>query len=1307
MSSASLIMDHGIDEAELYELEMEARLAEEEEIMREMEQSQNQADDEVTHWKKLQVCKLDMSDGGVMVSIVAFQAVDPGSIPGHRTDFLGEGGSVGIKKDKENQPPNSAATESQPDSYPVIEFSFMNEPTPAPIQISNAYKRKATSTAAADFGLPEALEPLHVGGDVTAAVVPHQKRSRADLESAKVFNRIPDGDYLRVNTEEKRVFLKVRRNIPPPPPGTKNTSGHLLAQPFEYIKNQVMRGYHDKVIEVAAAVDRIRSHVVPAQIADQVPIEANLWVDKFLPKKYVELLSDDGVNRQVLHWLKLWDGIVFGRKMREKAPVQKPKWATMEEFQRWQRNQEPDYDEKGFPFKKTVLLAGPPGLGKTTLAHVTAQHAGYNVVEMNASDDRNYSKLTKKSVRWPGIEPGSTAWKATMLTITPPSLMSNLHTLLSQYRRQTRIGSRVCKLDMSDGGVMVSIVAFQAVDPGSIPGHRTDFLGEGGSVGIKKDKENQPPNSAATESQPDSYPVIEFSFMNEPTPAPIQISNAYKRKATSTAAADFGLPEALEPLHVGGDVTAAVVPHQKRSRADLESAKVFNRIPDGDYLRVNTEEKRVFLKVRRNIPPPPPGTKNISGHLLAQPFEYIKNQVMRGYHDKVIEVAAAVDRIRSHVVPAQIADQVPIEANLWVDKFLPKKYVELLSDDGVNRQVLHWLKLWDGIVFGRKMREKAPVQKPKWATMEEFQRWQRNQEPDYDEKGFPFKKTVLLAGPPGLGKTTLAHVTAQHAGYNVVEMNASDDRGAAQFSEAIENAVRMTASLTGDKRPNCLVIDEIDGAGAPAIQVLVKVLMAGSGGPTEPGEKKKKKDKRLRRPIICICNDPWVAALRDLRRVATIITFPPTQSARLAYRLKSICSVQQLTADMASLLYLCEKTDNDIRSSLNTLQFLRSKQEPLSMVRIKGMDVGAKDRQQSLFKFWSSIFTQAKKQGNALSKSNQGTQKRLEDLISLVMGTGEYERQVDGIHENLLNLKIRDAKFSDLAESLDWFLFYDTLDQEVRHTMNFELGVYSKYVPIAFHLLFSQIHPPKVVIPQKQRETRLKQQFTNTNTRFLHIQLYSAREKEAKDTLVSLMACYDLQFVQRKTPEGLTQYVLEPDLYALTTFSTIEGVKQLPYSIKQMLAREVDLKRIGGVDTSTKTTTTKDQVEEEEKVQKKTLPKIDFTKEEKAPVNYLSKIVRNKEAFSRKKDAYVQKDRTFFKFNEGFSNAELLDRVMPRRTNEVCAALIACAARLLASHSICKVRFKRLDLRFLEIQVLRVIFTKRDPEFPGISGQVV
>ena len=59
--------------------------------------------------------------------------------------------------------------------------------------------------------------------------------------------------------------------------------------------------------------------------------------------------------------------------------------------------------------------------------------------------------------------------------------------------------------------------------------------------------------------------------------------------------------------------------------------------------------------------------------------------------------------------------------------------------------------------------------------------------------------------------------------------------------------------------------------------------------------------------------------------------------------------------------------------------------------------------------------------------------------------------------------------------------------------------------------------------------------------------------------------------------------------------------------------------------------------EDSSKVSSK-VPKIDFTKEA-TPVNFLSKVVSNKDAFTRKKEAYVQKLRTFYKFNEGFSNA--------------------------------------------------------------------
>lgn len=38
-----------------------------------------------------------------------------------------------------------------------------------------------------------------------------------------------------------------------------------------------------------------------------------LWVEKYRPKKYVDLLSDETTNRSLLSWLKMWDKVVFNR----------------------------------------------------------------------------------------------------------------------------------------------------------------------------------------------------------------------------------------------------------------------------------------------------------------------------------------------------------------------------------------------------------------------------------------------------------------------------------------------------------------------------------------------------------------------------------------------------------------------------------------------------------------------------------------------------------------------------------------------------------------------------------------------------------------------------------------------------------------------------------------------------------------------------------------------------------------------------------------------------------------------------------
>lgn len=68
-------------------------------------------------------------------------------------------------------------------------------------------------------------------------------------------------------------------------------------------------------------------------------------------------------------WVKEWDHCVFGSaKSRGKK--------------RARDDDNPDPYQR--PQEKILLISGPPGLGKTTLAHVIAKQAGYVVFEVNA-----------------------------------------------------------------------------------------------------------------------------------------------------------------------------------------------------------------------------------------------------------------------------------------------------------------------------------------------------------------------------------------------------------------------------------------------------------------------------------------------------------------------------------------------------------------------------------------------------------------------------------------------------------------------------------------------------------------------------------------------------------------------------------------------------------------------------------------------------------------------------------------------------------------------------------------------------------
>ncbi|KAE8300396.1 Chromosome transmission fidelity protein 18-like protein [Larimichthys crocea] len=390
-------------------------------------------------------------------------------------------------------------------------------------------------------------------------------------------------------------------------------------------------------------------------------------------------------------------------------------------------------------------------------------------------------------------------------------------------------------------------------------------------------------------------------------------------------------PEQYEPSHTVRSTPAvldisgfAAIPETPRRppSAAPASLHVLRRPPlEGEYITVtDSSGSRVYLKQKEDT-----GTKMVDSRmvpnsqgslgLLAVPIGVLREQEAERRHHQVVEesqrltelLASSVNDVFTEAESREDKENDDPEdaegqtSRLWVDRFSPRHYTELLSDDFTNRCLLKWLKLWDTVVFGRE-RKSRPVRSDRQATNQNsFKPNQPNQnqnrfkskievteellEAELDQYKRPKFKVALLSGPPGLGKTTLAHIIAKHAGYNVVEINASDDRSAEVFQKRIDTATQMKSVLGANERPNCLIIDEIDGAPAAAINILLATLNRKDGHGGEAGEtakKKKKKESILLRPIICICNDLYVPALRPLRQQAFLLTFPQTQPSRLA-----------------------------------------------------------------------------------------------------------------------------------------------------------------------------------------------------------------------------------------------------------------------------------------------------------------------------------------------------------------------------------------------------------------------------------------
>lgn len=463
-------------------------------------------------------------------------------------------------------------------------------------------------------------------------------------------------------------------------------------------------------------------------------------------------------------------------------------------------------------------------------------------------------------------------------------------------------------------------------------------------------------------------------------------------------------------------------PSMKASQMDLFNEPVFveqNILADKPMVVLEgctLSGEPVQFRARRTLPSQPP--KNYNDR-LATPFYQLLRKIENQRDTPTATVKPIVHKL---------------EAELWTDKYQPKRFIDLVGADRGNLEVLQWATQWRNHI-------------------------ERSEPP-------PENKLLLISGPPGLGKTTLAHVVAQTAGFQLVEVNASDERTGDLVINKIEAAIRADSMLPG-RKPNLLVIDEIDGAAAGSsdkslIAHLLKIASPAAAVAEEEVKKKKRKIMSLKRPIICICNDLYVPALRPLRNIAQVVTMRRPNQSVLAGRLREICDAEKLKAESKALAELADLMDCDVRASLHALQFLsRQHPGPITAAKLTKSLSGMKDANNTTFAVYNSIF-----HSDSRAKNTTST------VLEKIQSHGEYDRLTMGVFELYSQCKFYDdTRLSKVNVALDWFAFSD---QCHKFSLDERFSSYQPYALLKTSHLFAAPVNPSLKFPRIDYEQHLK-----------------------------------------------------------------------------------------------------------------------------------------------------------------------------------------------------------------------------------------
>jgi hypothetical protein len=227
---------------------------------------------------------------------------------------------------------------------------------------------------------------------------------------------------------------------------------------------------------------------------------------------------------------------------------------------------------------------------------------------------------------------------------------------------------------------------------------------------------------------------------------------------------------------------------------------------------------------------------------------------------------------------------------------------------------------------------------------------------------------------------------------------------------------------------------------------------------------------KLTRPLLCICNDLYAPALRELRPLVQVVEFRKAAGEKLLARLRAIVAAEGMAVSREALASLISLTDGDVRSCLHTLQYLRGQQrrEARGAGRVRvtadmlaAAAVGAKDQTRALFDVWGAAFripdTRRRAGGvgagaGFTSLTAAASAYRAELFNSAAAFSSEPALLLAGLHENLLSARGADPTMQHTASALEWLCFGEEVTHRALSKAAFPLLKYFPAAVVGVHL---------------------------------------------------------------------------------------------------------------------------------------------------------------------------------------------------------------------------------------------------------------